>query len=59
MSTEVIFPLIENHIDSRMAKLPNPKSSFKSLFEELRIDLMTDLEKVKCFFLVLFQYRKL
>merc|ERR1719317_1854439 len=30
MSTEVIFPLIENHIDSRMAKLPNPKSSFKN-----------------------------
>ena len=53
MSTEIMFPLIENHIDSRMPKIPNPKSSFKSLFDELRIDLMTDLEKVE-FFLVVF-----
>lgn len=51
MSTEIMFPLIENHIDSRMPKIPNPKSSFKSLFDELRIDLMTDLEKIRTLFL--------
>ena len=50
MNAEIMFPLIENHLDIRMPKVPNPKTSFKTVFEELKIDLMTDLEKVRGLF---------